>query len=180
MSDKTLITAHSGSDGTRTTRPACVRYAFRPTQTRSRSMCAARTERSRSATMPPTIPRRHAREVLASPPQSPACASTATSRNAALNRLSRRSPPNAAHGRRLIFSGSVDVNAPHPELHDCAEVYSQHRVRPRPLPELPQHSGSFELTAAEIITRKSANTASRRSILIECHHAPRFFLLKQR
>lgn len=131
MSDKTLITAHSGSDGTPDNSLACVRYALSTAadafevDVRRLSDGTLALGHDAADHTAPTL-----REVLALAAE-------------------------CGMSGRLIFSGSVDVNifAAHPELHDCAEVYLNIEEYVPDLYLNYRNIPDFELTAAEIITK---------------------------
>ena len=163
MSDKTLITAHSGSDGTPDNTLACVEYAL------STAVDAFEVDVRRLADgtlalghdaadhTAPTL-----REVLALAAAKPGLLKPqgATRR---LHNGRARLPQQWKKGHvaecgmsgRLILSGSVDVGifAAHPELHDCAEVYLNIEEYVPDLYLNYRNIPDFELTAAEIITK---------------------------
>ena len=115
-------------------------------------MCAAlRTERSRSATMPPPT----LREVLALAAAKPGVRINCDLKERGLEPAVAALAAECGMAGRLIFSGSVDVNifAAHPELHDCAEVYLNIEEYVPDLYLNYRNIPDFELTAAEIITK---------------------------
>ena len=156
MSDKTLITAHSGSDGTPDNTFACVEYAL------STAVDAFEVDVRRLADgtlalghdaadhTAPTL-----REVLALAAAKPGVRINCDLKERGLELAVAALAAECGMSGRLILSGSVDVGifAAHPELHDCAEVYLNIEEYVPDLYLNYRNIPDFELTAAEIITK---------------------------
>ena len=153
MSDKTLITAHSGSDGTPDNSLACVRYAL----STAADAFEVDVRRLSDGTLAlghdvadhtaPTL-----REVFTLAAAKPGVRVNCDLKERGLEPDVAALAAECGMAGRLIFSGSVDVNifAAHPELHDCAEVYLNIEEYVPDLYLNYRNIPDFELTAAGI------------------------------
>ena len=156
MSDKTQITAHSGSDGTPDNSLACVEYALSTAadafEVDVRRLADGTLALGHDAAdhTAPTL-----REVLALAAAKPGVRINCDLKERGLEPDVAALAAECGMSGRLIFSGSVDVNifAAHPELHDCAEVYLNIEEYVPDLYLNYRNIPDFELTAAEIITK---------------------------
>ena len=156
MSDKTLITAHSGSDGTPDNSLACVRYALLTAadafevDVRRLSDGTLALGHDAADHTAPTL-----REVFTLAAAKPGVRVNCDLKERGLEPDVAALAAECGMAGRLIFSGSVDVNifAAHPELHDCAEVYLNIEEYVPDLYLNYRNIPDFELTAAETITR---------------------------
>ena len=122
MSDKTLITAHSGSDGTPDNSLACVRYALSTAadafevDVRRLSDGTLALGHDAADHTAPTL-----REVFTLAAAKPGVRVNCDLKERGLEPDVAALAAECGMAGRLIFSGSVDVNifAAHPELHDC-------------------------------------------------------------
>ena len=132
MSDKTLITAHSGSDGTPDNTLACVEYAL------STAVDAFEVDVRRLADG--TLALGHDAADHTAPTLREVLALAAAKPGVRIN-------------CDLKERGLEPAFAAHPELHDCAEVYLNIEEYVPDLYLNYRNIPDFELTAAEIITK---------------------------
>lgn len=156
MSDKTLITAHSGSDGTPDNSLACVEYALSTAadafevDVRRLSDGTLALGHDAADHTAPTL-----REVFTLAAAKPGVRVNCDLKERGLEPDVAALAAECGMSGRLIFSGSVDAGifAAHPELHDCAEVYLNIEEYVPDLYLNYRNIPDFELTAAQTITR---------------------------